>query len=163
MLLGVVSDTHNNIKNVRKIIDLFNKERVNIVIHTGDITNTRTLECFAELDAPLYGVFGNNDRNEKGLGEACIKHNFIFKEPPLTIELNKRKIAIFHEPDLIEEYTRNNQGVDLVLHGHTHRYKEEKVDNTIHFNPGESAGNMSGKNALGIINLKNLEIKRIFF
>ena len=31
------------------------------------------------------------------------------------------------------------------------------------FNPGESAGFFEGKNALGIINLKDLNIKRIFF
>jgi hypothetical protein len=31
------------------------------------------------------------------------------------------------------------------------------------FNPGESAGMQKGMNAIGIINLKNLKIKRIFF
>ena len=32
-----------------------------------------------------------------------------------------------------------------------------------YFNPGESAGLMEGKSALGIVNLNNLEIRRIFF
>ena len=31
------------------------------------------------------------------------------------------------------------------------------------FNPGESAGFLEGKNTLGLINTKNLSIKRIFF
>ena len=48
MKIGVVSDTHNNIANVKKIINIFNYNRVDYVIHTGDITNTKTLEIFFE-------------------------------------------------------------------------------------------------------------------
>ena len=31
------------------------------------------------------------------------------------------------------------------------------------FNPGESAGMQKGSNAIGILDLKNMEAKRIFF
>ena len=53
--------------------------------------------------------------------------------------------------------------VDIVLHGHTNKYREEVLGNTIYFNPGESAGLIEGSNALGLINLDSLEIRRIFF
>ena len=56
-----------------------------------------------------------------------------------------------------------NKNIDIVLHGHTHRYKNEIEKDVLFFNPGESAGMQKGKNAVGIINLKNLETKRIFF
>ena len=36
-----------------------------------------------------------------------------------TIKLNDREIAIFHEPEPIEDYIKNNSSVDLILHGHT--------------------------------------------
>ena len=163
MLVGVVSDTHNNIKNIKKIIHLFNDAEVELVIHTGDISKAETLEFFSKLNCPLKGVFGNNDRIEKGLEGVCEKNNFLFQEPPFSLTLKNRKIAIFHEPDLIRSYIQDHLDTDLVLHGHTHRYKEETIDGTIYFNPGESAGSMEGKNALGIVNLNNLEIKRIFF
>ena len=55
------------------------------------------------------------------------------------------------------------EDVQLIIHGHTHRHREETLDNIIIFNPGESAGFLKGKNALGIINLNSLEIRRIFF
>ena len=32
MLVGVVSDTHNNIKNIENIIDIFNLEKVDVVV-----------------------------------------------------------------------------------------------------------------------------------
>jgi len=163
MLLGVVSDTHNNTKNIKSIIRIFNEEKVDFVAHTGDISKAQSLKLFSELQCPMIGVFGNNDRIELGLEEVCLEYQFNFQEPPMTSILENRKITIFHEPDPIEAYIKNNKDVDLVLYGHTHRYKEEVIDNTIYFNPGESAGFLEGKNALGVINLKTLEIRRIFF
>ena len=163
MLVGVVSDTHNNIKNVKNIIDIFNKEGVDLVIHTGDISKPQTLKLFSELNCSLIGVFGNNDRGEDGFEEICEECGFKFQNPPYSISLQKKKIAIFHEPDSIDEYLEFHKDVDLILHGHTHRYREEIKENVIWFNPGECAGLVSGKNALGIIELNSLKIKRILF
>ena len=163
MLVGVVSDTHNNIKNIKKIIYLFNEEQVDLVIHTGDVSKATTLEVFSNLNSPLVGVFGNNDRIEKGLKEVCDEYNFNFQEPPLSLTLENKKVAVFHEPELIEGYVKDHQDVDIILHGHTHRYKEEITNDIIYFNPGESAGSMEGKNAIGLIDMWNLNIKRIFF
>ena len=163
MLVGVVSDTHNNIKNVENIINIFNEQKVNLVIHTGDISKPKTLELFSKLDCPLIGVFGNHDRIENGLIEICRKYNFDFREPPFSLNLENKEIVIFHEPDLIDDYLELENEVDLILHGHTHRYREEIINNIIFFNPGESAGSLKGKNAIATINLCDLRIKRFFF
>ncbi len=163
MLVGVVSDTHNNLKNIEHIINIFNEEDVDLVIHTGDISKPETLKKFSKLNCKLVGVFGNNDREESGLEQICLEFNFNFQEPPLSLTLDSKKIGVFHEPDLIKEYLNKYKDIDLIVHGHTHRYREEKIGNVIFFNPGESAGLIQGNNALGIINLSNLNIKRIFF
>ena len=163
MFIGVISDTHNNIKNIDKIISLFNNEKVDLVIHTGDITKAETLKKFSLLNCPLAGVFGNNDRSEVGLQEVCDENNFNFQEPPLSLKLDKLRVVVFHEPDIINHYIKNHKEVDIILHGHTHRYREETIKDTIYFNPGESAGFLEGKSALGLIDTKNLSIKRIFF
>ena len=163
MLVGVVSDTHNNLKNIEQIIYLFNKEEITLVVHTGDIANSKSLEKFSALNANLIGVYGNNDRNELGLNDIAIQNNFQFQEPPSLVTLCEKNIAIFHEPDKITNFLLENKDVDIVIHGHTHRYRHEIVNDVLLFNPGESAGMQKGKNAIGIINLKNLETKRIFF
>tara|TARA_B110000008_G_C16833254_1_gene509425 strand:- start:51 stop:542 length:492 start_codon:yes stop_codon:yes gene_type:complete len=163
MLIGVVSDTHNNLKNIDKIISLFNKEDVKAVIHTGDIASANAFSEFSRLNARLIGVYGNNDRNEEGLEEIAFKNSFCFNNPPKFINLALKRIAIFHEPELIDSTLSTDPNIDIILHGHTHRYREEILNGTIIFNPGESAGMQNGKNAIGIINLKNLNIKRIFF
>lgn len=163
MLIGVVSDTHNNIKNIKRIISLFNDEDVSSVIHTGDIASEKALDQFSTLNAKLIGVYGNNDRNESGLEGIAKKYSFKFQNPPKSIKILNKKITIFHEPDKIDSFIAENPGVDLILHGHTHRYRNEVKDNTLIFNPGESAGMLKGKNAIGIVDLKNLRARRIFF
>ena len=163
MLIGVVSDTHNNLKNIDKIISLFNKEDISLVIHTGDIANSGSLEKFSKLSCRLVGVYGNNDRYEVGIKETAARHNFQFQEHPKSINLCERNIAVFHEPELIEEFLLDKKNIDIVLHGHTHRYRNEVLNDVLYFNPGESAGMVEGSNAIGIINLIDLTAKRIFF
>ena len=53
MILGVVSDTHNRVSNVERIIDIFNSKKVDKVIHTGDITQAKTLARLSRLDCSL--------------------------------------------------------------------------------------------------------------
>ncbi len=163
MRIGVVSDTHNNLKNIDKIIDLFNNENISLVIHTGDIANAKSLDKFSRLKSDLIGVFGNNDRNEIGIKEIASKNNFKFQDPPSTINLNGKEVAIFHEPDSINDFLSKNQNIDIVIHGHTHRYRNEINNDVLYFNPGESAGMQEGRNAIGIIDLEELSTKRIFF
>ena len=163
MKIGVVSDTHNNLKNIEIIINLFNDEKVPLVIHTGDISNANTLKKFSKLNSKLIGVYGNNDRNESGLKEVAEKNNFQFQEPPRRLSLLDREIVIFHEPDKIDQFLSENQFINVVLYGHTHRYENITKNGVLFFNPGESAGMIKGKNAIGIINLKDLSLERIFF
>ena len=163
MQIGVVSDTHNNLKNINKIISLFNKENVALVVHTGDICNAKSLARFSKLKCDLIGVYGNNDRTEEGIAEVADNNNFSFQEPPKIFSINEKNIAIFHEPDQIEDFLKDKSDIDIVLHGHTHRYRKEKVNNVLIFNPGESAGFLKGRNAVGLVNTKTLEVKRIFF
>ena len=163
MKIGVVSDTHNNLKNIEIIISLFNDIEVPMVIHTGDISNANTLEKFSKLNSELIGVYGNNDRNESGLKEVAQKNNFQFQEPPRRLTLLDREIVIFHEPDSIDKFISENKLINVVLYGHTHRYENNIRNGVLYFNPGESAGMQKGKNAIGILDLINLDAKRIFF
>ena len=163
MLVGIVSDTHNNLKNIEHIIKIFNSKKVDLVVHTGDVTSAKSLQKFSILESDLCGVYGNNDRNEPNLRDVAKKNKFDFREPPFQISKNNRKIAIFHEPDLIDNYLIENKDIDIVLHGHTHRYREENLNNVLIFNPGESAGMIQGKNTVGVINLDDLSLERIFF
>ena len=162
MLIGVTGDTHNNLKNISKICDLFNQANPSLVIHTGDITLPKSLASFASLKMPLIGVFGNNDEFEKkGLIEEAKKFDCDFFDEPHTLEINEKKIIIVHHPELINEEMILN--ADFILHGHTHRYRSELIQSTLVFNPGECAGILKGKNNIGLIDTKKKVSKIIHF
>jgi uncharacterized protein len=65
MKIGIISDTHDDIENVRRAIDIFNKEQVQYVIHAGDYVSPGIVMEFKNLNARLIGVLGNND-GERG-------------------------------------------------------------------------------------------------
>ena len=162
MRIGVVSDTHNNLKNVAKIVELFNEARVDTVVHTGDITQAKTIEVFAHLDAPMYGVFGNNDQERDTLEAAIEHHGFIFCEPPFTVTWAERELIVVHDPLEFNGYINHDH--DLALHGHTHMHRLESWgDKTTIFNPGECAGHMSGYNAIGVVDLITLQTELLRF
>jgi len=163
MILGVVSDTHNHLSNVEKIIDIFNEKNVGKVIHTGDITQAKTLNRFSRLNCPLIGVYGNNDLEEKNLKDTAEQNGFNFQNPPFLLTISNKKIAIFHEPEDIENCLKKNPSIQLIIHGHTHRYRNEKIGDVKIINPGECAGIIKGKNAVGVLNLEDLNFERIFF
>ena len=162
MIVGVTGDTHNNLKNIKKICSIFNENRADLVFHTGDITLPKSLMTFQELNSPLKVILGNNDIEERrGLQEISERFDCKIFEEPFSMEVNDLNISVLHHPELItEEMMKSN---DLILHGHTHRYRLEKKFNCIIFNPGECAGFMEGKNQVGLINLNNLNTKIINF
>ena len=161
MRIGVVSDTHNNLRNVGRIVELFNAAAVDRVIHTGDITQAKTLDVFANLHAPMFGVFGNNDKERDALHAAVLRHGFQFAEPPLELVWHERRILVVHDPlDFEGVLQRNHQ---LALHGHTHLQRIEQRDQQLFFNPGECAGHMHGLNAVGIVDLDSLTPELLTF
>ena len=160
MRIGVVSDTHNNLKNVRRIVELFNTAAVDRVIHTGDITQAKTIEVFSQLDAPMSGVFGNNDQERTSLEAAIERYGFEFYEPPLQLCWDDRDIIVVHDPLEFDGHLSNQT---IALHGHTHRYRCEQANGQLIFNPGECAGMMKGLNAIGVLDTKDLSTELLRF
>ena len=159
MKLGLTGDTHNNLKNVTKICDIFNSWNLDFVIHTGDISLPKTLYAFDLLNAPLKGVFGNNDESEKDdLLKVCKQKDFQFQDM-LEIQISEENFLFaIHDPNDIEE--RFYKSGNIIVHGHTHRFRDEIYRDTHIFNPGECAGIMKGMNKVGIVdtNIPSMEI-----
>ena len=61
MLVGIMSDTHDDIVQTKKAVSKFNREGVEQVLHAGDFISPFMIDTLKELTAPLTGVFGNND------------------------------------------------------------------------------------------------------
>jgi putative phosphoesterase len=129
------------------------------VVHTGDITQAKTLDVLAHLEAPLHGVFGNNDLERDALDAAVARYGFCFSSGPLQLEWAERRIVVVHDPRELAALPR----ADLALHGHTHRLSIERAGAGLIFNPGECAGHMPGLNAVGIVDLADLSVEIVNF
>jgi putative phosphoesterase len=158
--IGVVSDTHNHLGNVRRIVELFNAAGVQQVVHTGDVTQAKTLDVLAGLHAPLTGVFGNNDERE-ALRAVAARVGFALAEPPLRLAWAGRQIVVVHDPAELAGVPLGD--ADVVLHGHVHRRVIERHTGRLHFNPGECAGHLVGYNAVGVLDLTTLEPTLLHF
>ena len=107
----------------------------------------------------LYGKLTFNANN----GSKANVYGFNFQDPPFILEISNIKIAVFHEPDKIENFLKKDSSIELIIHGHTHRYRNENIGNVKIINPGECAGTIKGKNSVGALNLEDLSFERIFF
>lgn len=162
MRIGVVSDTHNNLRNVGRIVDLFNTAGVSRVVHTGDITQAKTLHALSPLTCPVVGVYGNNDLERPSLDETATQLGFQLVDPPLRLRWNAREIVVVHDPLDLAELAL--EAGTLALHGHTHRTTREwQQEGTLAFNPGECAGMMQGLNTIGVVDLVQLDVELIRF
>jgi uncharacterized protein len=153
MLIGIMSDTHDNLPVVRKAIGLFNDRRVGHVIHAGDYTSPFTLKLFSDLRCPFTGVFGNNDGDKLLLQDRAggRLHN-----QPLIFTLEDRRIVVIHE-HLIADALADSGHFDLVIYGHTHEAEARKTGKTLVVNPGEVSGWLYGKSTVAVADLKTME------
>jgi putative phosphoesterase len=130
------------------------------VVHTGDITQPKTLEVLACARAPIVGVYGNNDERH-GLAVAARRLAVDLAEPPRRLTWAGRRLAVVHDPK--EHADACGSDVDVVLHGHEHRLVLERTAGRLVFNPGECAGHMAGLNTVGILDLATLDVELLRF
>ena len=83
------------------------------------------------------------------------------QDPPLRLNWHGRSILVVHDPAMLDRLDLDDS--ELVLHGHTHLIREERTSERLIFNPGECAGQMVGYNAIGVVDLTNLDVELLKF
>ena len=128
MKFAIISDTHDNMANFNKVINFLHKEKINTILHCGDICNQDTIdEAVRNFKGEITFVRGNGDYDLQEISESMV------------IKLGGKNIFFVHYPEIAK--TKAESGIyDLVFYGHTHRPWEERVGNCRLVNPGETAG-----------------------
>ncbi len=152
MLLGVISDTHDHLDNVKRALEVFQERGVDIVIHCGDIISPFCLDLLNQSGFEWIGVLGNND----GEIEILLKRSDgrLSKEPK-QIELSGKKILIKHYHHFVKEIAASGE-YHVILYGHTHKPVVERVGDTLVVNPGECCGWLTGKPTVAIVDLEGM-------
>ena len=157
MLIGIMSDTHDNLVLTQKAIDLFNTNKVEHVIHAGDYTSPFTLKLFSTLRCPFSGVFGNNDGDKLLLLERA---NGNIHNQPYLFSLNQKKILVMHEHHIIDALADSGH-FDLIVYGHTHEADIRKVNKTLVVNPGEVGTWLYGKSTVALADLNAMTAEAV--
>lgn len=135
MKIAIISDTHDNLENLSKFLDFAKKEKIELLIHCGDVTNDYTLkEIEKKFPGEIFLSLGNGDVKESLL--AAVKKTKIFENLG-KIEIEKLKIGFCHQ---IFKTKFQYQDYDFFFFGHTHYPSLWQAKNCILANPGNLAG-----------------------
>jgi putative phosphoesterase len=100
MLIGIFGDSHDHMKNIGKAVEKFNRERIDIAIHTGDYISPFVIPVIGKLTSPVIGVYGNNDGDKAALQARCPEFPGIRINGNYTqIDPDGLKIALIHGHD----------------------------------------------------------------
>ena len=151
MIIGLISDTHDNVPYIKKAITRLKEERVKLVLHAGDYIAAFTAKPYAELDAPMIGVFGNNCAETALLKQVYAEVGCDIRGFFAEVEAEGLKIALFHghrKQDVDRAKSGDN---DVVVYGHSHRSSISEENGVLVINPGEVCGYLTGTNSIGFL------------
>ena len=117
--VAVISDSHGMLRRsvVKEVQDCA------CILHAGDIVSECDLDELA-LYGSIYAVRGNNDLWQRGLKDLA---GF------LRFQIGGVSFFMVHDR---WDVSRDLEGVDAVIYGHSHQYSEEMIDGRLWLNPG---------------------------
>ena len=161
VLIGVISDTHDNLTMIEKAVKRLNDAKVDLVLHAGDYVAPFVIPKFKALNAKLIGVFGNNDGDHELLKKRFSEcENCEIRGRFAEIDANGFKIVLLHgdEEELLKALI-NCECFDAIIHGHAHSVGVCKKGKTLIVNPGEVCGYLSGKSTMALLDTDRHEAK----
>ncbi len=151
MKIGVIADTH--IPDRSKVIPdkiLKDFKDADMIIHAGDLVDLEVLRQLESICPDVKAVYGNMDPYE-------VRKELPEKE---IIKAGNHKIGVMHGSGspvkLIELMAQvfKDDGVDIIIFGHSHTGFNEKIGNILFFNPGSATDKiLSAYNSYGIIEI----------
>ena len=139
MKIGIISDTHDHIGNVRKAVEIFKGKKVECVFHLGDFVAPSTVRLLKGVK--VIGIFGNNDGEQFRVTKAFGEIRGEIKEDFCEIEKDSVKFALYHGkwPQITDALSKCGN-YDVVLYGHDHTKSQKKIGKTLVINPGTAHG-----------------------
>lgn len=139
MKIGIMSDSHDHVDHIQQSIREFREREVDYILHLGDYVNPNSVREFR--DVKLVGIFGNNDGDKFRLVSAFDSIGGEIKGEFHEFQADGLKIACYHgtEPQIKDALIECGT-YDVLMYGHTHKVRNEKVGRTLVLNPGTVHG-----------------------
>jgi len=163
MLIGLISDTHDNLPMIEKAVKRLNEEKVELVLHAGDYVAPFVIAKFKALNCKLIGVFGNNDGDHELLRKRFSEtENCTVRGRFAEINAEGFTIALLHgdETELLNALASHGC-FDAVVHGHSHANVSMNMGKTMVINPGEVCGYLTEKPTMALLDTAKREARII--
>jgi hypothetical protein len=135
--LGLMSDSHGNVKTTSRAVDILRKAGVNALIHTGDIEDEAILDALmTQPFLPVHLVFGNVDWPVEPLARYARSLGFHVHHPCGELLCARRRIVFHHGHEPRFRQAALGDGVEYLIEGHTHRPTDQRLQQTRLINPG---------------------------
>jgi len=152
MKIGIISDTHDNLNNLETALDVLQTENVTNLFHCGDICGLNIIQAMASFE--VWIAQGNMDRRvglRRTVKETLGRERLAWLHQ-LTLE--GYSIAILHgdNEDVLNHIIASGEHA-YVLHGHTHRRRDQRIGRTHIINPGALGGTRKQRRSFCILDL----------
>lgn len=139
MIIGIMSDTHGDVKRTVKAIAALKVFHPGHIIHCGDIGSgavlTELAAGFGDPEIPVTCVLGNVDNYNDDL--ISVWPHVMISGRFASLQLDGKKIAVVHGDDTRRLYAAAQEGTnDYVFTGHTHERSDDRKGHTRIINPG---------------------------
>lgn len=161
MIIAVMSDSHDNIWNLRKALEIVKKKNAQMIIHCGDFIAPFMLVELDQSGIPVHGVFGNNDGDKYLLTKFSLTSltNITLYDPVGLVDADGFKIGFTHH-GIVGEALAAGGKFNLVCFGHSHKYFLKEIGRTILLNPGEIMGK-DGLPSFCLVDTNTAKIEKI--
>jgi len=158
MKIGVLSDTHGDIKLTSSALEVFRESGVSRILHCGDIGTPEVIRLFSDI--PTAFVFGNCDPRTETLRKTIHSVKQTCHDWCGELEWNGKRILFLHghQWDRFEFEIHSGQW-DLICYGHTHHVELRMVGNTLILNPG--AIYRTSSPSVAVVDLESMNVTTI--
>ena len=139
--IAILSDTHDQVANLRVVIEFCNSKKISCLVHCGDLISPFMLKELGRLDGQVHLIFGNNMGDLTNIASFCqtrftnVTHHGPFGE----LHHGGCHLAFVHYPHLAEGLA-SQEIYDVVCYGHNHKRRIHWIGSTLLVNPGQLLG-----------------------
>lgn len=161
MIVAVMSDSHDNIWNLRKAKEFIKQEGAGMIIHCGDFVAPFVLKELDEAGIPVHCVFGNNDGDQYLITKLSMTtlSNITLHGLVGEVDINGFNIGFTHQ-GIVGEGLASGGNYKMVCFGHSHEYLLKNIGSTILLNPGEIMGK-DGSPGFCFVDTATAGVKRV--
>ncbi len=163
MLIGVISDSHDHLPNLRHALAQLKARKVGMIFHCGDLISPFVTRELGLFPGPVHTVFGNNDGDRflalKVAGQQAgnVTHHGEFG----FVDAEGHRVGFTHYKEYARGFAASAQ-CEVAFFGHTHQFYEERIGGILVLNPGELLGLM-GKPSFCVYDTRDRKFERVVF